>query len=120
LPKDAQETPGTAVDFEHLERQTHGDAALEHEVLQLFDRQCERLGADIAGPDAGRRVEAAHALVGAARAIGAWDVADLARAVEEDDRAHAGDLVRDLLAALSEAQLAVRARAGRGEGEVSN
>ena len=34
---------GEAIDRQHLSRMTFGDRSLEHEVLQLFDRQAELL-----------------------------------------------------------------------------
>ena len=71
------------VDLDHLARQTGGDRALEREVLVLFVERAasdlERLKAAAAG-DARR--EAAHRMVGSARAIGAVRVARLAAAVE--------------------------------------
>ena len=71
------------LDGEHLDRQTFGDVMLERELLELFERQCERLGPVIAGAGGAReRFEAAHALKGSARAIGAWRVAAMAERAE--------------------------------------
>ncbi len=76
--------PGEAtVDLDHLARQTGGDRALEREVLALY---LERSAIDldrlrVATTDDARR-EAAHLMVGSARAIGAMSVARLAAAVE--------------------------------------
>jgi HPt (histidine-containing phosphotransfer) domain-containing protein len=71
------------LDLAHLCRQTLGDAALEREVLALFEQQCRRLRPLIAtGEDRGARMDAAHTLKGAARAVGAWRVAELAERVE--------------------------------------
>jgi HPt (histidine-containing phosphotransfer) domain-containing protein len=78
------------LDLDHLHRQTGGDRALEREVLNLFLTQSatdlERIAS--AGSDRERR-QAAHGLVGSARAIGALEVARLAATVErtEDDPA---------------------------------
>jgi HPt (histidine-containing phosphotransfer) domain-containing protein len=76
--------PGTpAIDLVHLARQTAGDRDLEQELLAMFADQCVKHLATIraAGADAGR--DAAHTLKGAARAIGAWSVAEAAAEVEQ-------------------------------------
>jgi HPt (histidine-containing phosphotransfer) domain-containing protein len=70
------------VDLSQLALQTQGDTVLEHEVLRLF---ADRVGSDfdrLAAAPAGARREVAHLIVGSARAIGAEDVARLAKAVE--------------------------------------
>ena len=71
------------LDLEHLARQTADDRELEREVLALFLGQCMRLTPLIAG-EGGRaeRANAAHALKGAALAIGAVRVAELAGTIE--------------------------------------
>lgn len=71
------------IDLVHLSRQTGGDHALERELLVLFARQCvQQLRTIHVGPDARMRADAAHTLKGAARAVGAWQVADAADTVE--------------------------------------
>lgn len=72
-----------AIDLVHLARQTGGDEALEQELLALFADQCQRQ-IDIIREVADRMkcADAAHTLKGAARAVGAWNVADAADAVE--------------------------------------
>jgi HPt (histidine-containing phosphotransfer) domain-containing protein len=77
----AQQQP---IDFVHLACQTGGDQALEAELLALFAAQCARQLADMADPrrSAGQKRDAAHTLKGAARAIGAWGVAEAAQEVE--------------------------------------
>jgi HPt (histidine-containing phosphotransfer) domain-containing protein len=79
------------LDLDHLSEQTLGNRALEREVLGLFlthaDRQVAllRMARDVA-----ERREAAHALLGAARAIGAAEVSSLAGDIERrGDRAEA-------------------------------
>ena len=79
------------LDLDHLSEQTLGNRALEREVLGLFvlhaDRQIDliRSARDIAA-----RREAAHALLGAARAIGASDISNLAGTIERrEDEADA-------------------------------
>jgi len=75
--------PQNPIDTEHLSRQTGGDHDLERELLMLFSQQCVRLLRTIHGSaDRQARVDAAHTLKGAARAIGAWQVADAADRIE--------------------------------------
>ena len=64
------------IDFDHLRRYTLGDAMLEREVLELFCSHAPGLIAELrrAGSDRSWR-DAVHSLKGAARAIGAWEVA---------------------------------------------
>ncbi len=72
------------VDLVHLARQTDGDAALQQELLALFDRQSASLLAVAAdrSTERQRRADAAHQLKGSALAIGAGAVARAAAAVE--------------------------------------
>jgi len=79
------ETSEAPVALDHLARQTGGDASLAREVLEMF---LTRVAADLervkaAGPGEARR-QAAHLIVGSARAIGAGEVARLAAAVEAE------------------------------------
>jgi HPt (histidine-containing phosphotransfer) domain-containing protein len=75
--------PQSAIDLDHLARQTGGDHDLERELLALFAQQCVRhLRAIHQSQDVRARLDAAHTLKGAARAIGAWQVADAADAIE--------------------------------------
>ena len=69
------------IDIEHLKRMTLGDAGLEQEVLAMFAAQAARLIDALAGlpPEA---AALAHTLKGSARAIGAFQVADAAEALE--------------------------------------
>ena len=84
------------LDLVHLSRRTLGDRTLEREVLSLFARQLDiymdRLR-DAA--DCRARQEAAHALVGSARAVGAFDVAREAKAIEQDPVGDCGRLDRE-------------------------
>ena len=76
--------PQAAIDLAHLARQSGGDHALERELLALFAQQCVRhLRTIHAGADTQTRMDAAHTLKGAALAIGAWQVADAADAIEQ-------------------------------------
>lgn len=76
---------GEAIDRRHLQRATFGDRSLEHEVLQLFDRQAELLiGRMRDGDGGGARIGAlAHTLKGSAAGIGAGAVARAAEATEQ-------------------------------------
>ena len=77
------EARGEALDRAHLARQTSGDHALEREVLALFaDHAASALGLIKAAEGRSGRREAAHSLVGSARSIGAFRVADAAATIE--------------------------------------
>jgi HPt (histidine-containing phosphotransfer) domain-containing protein len=74
-----------AIDLVHLARQTGGDHELERELLCLFSQQCIRhLRTIHAAEDAQTRMDAAHTLKGAARAVGAWQVAEAADVIERE------------------------------------
>ena len=74
------------LDLDHLSEQTLGNQALEREVLGLFLTHAERQVARIrTARDLAERREAAHALLGAARAIGADEVGSLAGDIERRD-----------------------------------
>jgi len=76
--------PHTAIDFDHLSRQTGGDHELERELLVLFSQQCcGHLRTIHHGESLKARMDAAHTLKGAALAIGAWQVADAAGLIEQ-------------------------------------
>ncbi|MBE7185347.1 MAG: Hpt domain-containing protein [Methylobacterium mesophilicum] len=96
------------LDLDHLTRQTFDDQALEAEVLTAFVQQAELFGKRLAKPDEALPVELAHTIKGSARAVGAWNLAELAERYEttpdnERDRAK-------LVAAIFEADGAARAR----------
>ena len=76
-----------ALDLDHLGRMTLGDAALERDVLRLFDRQSEMLTERLRDASASAAASCAHTLKGSARGIGAWR---LARAAEQVERVVAG------------------------------
>lgn len=103
MPKTESMMRQNPIDFEHLSSITFGDRALESEVLGLFgERASASLIAIEQSPDADTREAAAHRLVGAARAIGANQ---LAAAAEEIERA--GELSPKAIESLSEAMAAV-------------
>jgi HPt (histidine-containing phosphotransfer) domain-containing protein len=78
-----------AIDLAHLTRMTHGEPALEREVLQLYATQADillnRILARPIGASAAAGVAAlAHTLNGSSRGIGAWEVAGAAAAIEAE------------------------------------
>ncbi|MBV8977950.1 MAG: Hpt domain-containing protein [Alphaproteobacteria bacterium] len=83
--------PAPIVDLGHLARYTGGDAALNAEILKLFDGQANelvaRLRAILAARDAKSWREVVHTLKGAARGIGAFPLGDAAAAAEPIDPA---------------------------------
>ena len=99
------------IDLVHLSKQTLGDAALETELLRLFEEQARAFAARLRAPapqnetarDIQQRIVLAHTLKGSSRAIGAFALADAAQAYEDALRANAPDAdasPRPLLAAL--------------------
>ncbi|MEM5501276.1 Hpt domain-containing protein [Ahrensia kielensis] len=73
------------VDLVHLARQTGGNRNLEEEVLQMFLRQAHKLTREMAQDcDCEARKLAAHNLKGAARAVGAFNVANCADDLENN------------------------------------
>lgn len=84
------------VDLVHLSRRTAGDRALEREVLSGFVRQCDLyLDRLHEARDATARRSAAHALVGSARAIGAFELARAAWEVEAETVRDCGRVDRE-------------------------
>lgn len=76
------------VDLVHLAKQCLGDENLELEVLRMFDRTLatyfERLKLATSFDDLAINL---HSIKGASVGVGAWTVADIAKACEEDMRA---------------------------------
>jgi chemotaxis protein histidine kinase CheA len=82
------------VDTAHLARYTMGDEALERELLRMFATQLQELvgglrAARKAGDAAQWRL-LAHTLKGAARAVGAFPIAEIAARAEKDGPGAAG------------------------------
>ena len=69
------------IDFGHLERYTMGEPTLTEELLRTFCAELSAYAPDIADPVAERA--ALHRLKGAARAIGAFPLADSAEWLEK-------------------------------------
>ncbi|MGQ0740785.1 MAG: Hpt domain-containing protein [Alphaproteobacteria bacterium] len=80
------------VDLHHLDRYTGGSRALNEEILRLFANQCHetlaRLEALAHSADAKSWREAAHTLKGAARGVGAFELAKAAAEAEGADPAN--------------------------------
>ena len=78
-----------AVDLAHLARYTGGDRSLNAEVLRLFVNQSAeligRLPSAIEARDAKTWHHVTHSMKGAARGIGAFDLADVAAGAEPLD-----------------------------------
>jgi HPt (histidine-containing phosphotransfer) domain-containing protein len=90
------------IDRAHLARYTLGDPALEQEILGLFIGQALRMrDALVAANEAGGWREAAHAIKGSARAVGAWRVADCAERAERLEPNRNAAERREILAALN-------------------
>lgn len=77
---------GRPIDLVHLARQTVGDKVLETEVLSLFARQARQAVAQLPELDNDARVALAHRLTGAAKGVGAFEVARRAAAIEAKPR----------------------------------
>jgi HPt (histidine-containing phosphotransfer) domain-containing protein len=96
------------IDLDHLERNSLGDPGLAREVLGLFAEQLTRVVGQLATLPSDADV-LAHTLKGSAQAIGAFDVAEAAAALElaiHDERAPTRALA-DLDAAATAARAAV-------------
>jgi CRP-like cAMP-binding protein len=79
------ESSGALIDRAHLAQMTLGDAALEREILSLFERQSELLIERIRTLPPAAVSTLAHTLKGSAKGVGAWNVARAAEAVELAD-----------------------------------
>ncbi|MBO6716363.1 MAG: Hpt domain-containing protein [Rhizobiaceae bacterium] len=70
------------IDMEHLTRQTLGDDSIAREVLGLFLIEMGAAREAIGAEEEAERREVAHRLKGAARAIGAFSLAESAAHIE--------------------------------------
>ncbi len=84
------------LDLVHLSNQTQGDANLEREVLGIFLTQSQVYLNMMDCSDVETRIRAAHSMKGAARGIGAFDLAELAEEVEHDRHNGYDQLKREL------------------------
>lgn len=78
-------TSGALIDRAHLAQMTLGDANLEREILNLFDRQAELLLGRMRSLPPAAVSTLAHTLKGSAKGIGAWNIARAAETVELAD-----------------------------------
>jgi HPt (histidine-containing phosphotransfer) domain-containing protein len=104
---------------EHLGRYTLGDKTLEKEILGLFLTQMPDLLASLRKAQSEREWKmAAHSLKGAARAIGAWQMASAAEDAERIDFAPGRqDACASATQRMEEAGTAVRLFAERWHAE---
>ena len=72
------------IDLKHLEKYVAGDLGLRDEILTIFAEQAELLSGKFSAEatDEGWRNNA-HALKGASRGVGAWEIGDLCEEAEE-------------------------------------
>ena len=98
------------IDIAHLKRMTLGDAGLEREVLAMFAGQAVRLIEALAALPADAAA-VAHTLNGSARAIGAFQVAEAAEALEAAlrDGGEASEALAALRHAVAQARQAIDA-----------
>lgn len=100
MPSERRQDP---IDLEHLRAITFDDRRLESEVLALFGERASASLIAIEQTDSDdERGQAAHRLVGAARAIGANELASAAAEIERTGR-----LTPEAVDALSDAMAAV-------------
>lgn len=92
----AMSTP-EPIDLNHLDLYTGGNRALNEEVLRLFDDHCRSMLAQLECHSANGQLwrHTTHTLKGAARGIGAFNLADAASAAE---KALPGDTAAILIA----------------------
>lgn len=78
-----QKVSAPPIDMVHLARQSLGDSDLEAEILQMFRCQSKVYLHRYRDADSSKdRHHAAHTILGSARAIGAWAVADAAKPLD--------------------------------------
>jgi len=71
------------IDFEHLRRETLGNAKLERQTLSLFARQASAYVAKVkTAPTLEERSVAARMLAGLAEGVGAFSIAYIAKEIE--------------------------------------
>ena len=71
------------IDLKHLEKYVVGDLGLRDEILTIFADQAKTLSQTFSVEAADKAwVDIAHALKGASRGVGAWEVGDLCEEAE--------------------------------------
>ena len=92
IPSTRSHAPDTALDIDHLDRQTCDDDALKVELLALFTGQARAILAVLEGvatgspAPRGSRPDLLHMLCGSARAIGCFALAAEAERLERHAR----------------------------------
>lgn len=95
--------PLPIIDFTRLAHRSMGSEGLETELLALFEAEAERLlGQAEAAANAEIRVERLHAVVAAARGVGAVRLADAALAAAQSAGSEAAPDLEPLKSALAE------------------
>ena len=76
------------IDLVHLARQCLGDEGLEQEILRLFKTTMGVYQARLAAATTPEELKMClHSIKGAASGVGAWTIADIAKALEADQAA---------------------------------
>jgi HPt (histidine-containing phosphotransfer) domain-containing protein len=113
-----------SIDEDHLGRMTLGDRRLEREVLEVFLRQTSIMLSRIAGGEPAVAAAAAHTLLGSARGIGAWRMAQAAERLEQvaSEAGEAGldRAIAELKAAAQEASVAIGERLTHSRNRTAN
>jgi HPt (histidine-containing phosphotransfer) domain-containing protein len=95
------------IDLVHLAKQCLGDANLEREVLRLFETTIRTYAGRLArATSIDEQVAVLHSIKGASAGVGAFTVADLAKAGEavvREGRPLEGEQIADLNVAIEEA-----------------
>lgn len=85
----AAETPSKRaarpIDLVHLAKQCLGDEHLEYEVLRLFDTTLATYFSRLQAAESAEAIALnLHSIKGASSGVGAWTIAELAKALEDD------------------------------------
>jgi HPt (histidine-containing phosphotransfer) domain-containing protein len=75
--------PDRAIDLSHLARMGHEDSETMWEMLRVFDLQIDVLMAHMTSEEPKTAAARAHLLAVSASSVGAWKVAESARAFEQ-------------------------------------
>lgn len=97
------------IDTDHLEKYVSGDISLRDEILTIFQDQIELLREKIdPASDDETWHNTMHAMKGASRGVGAWEVGDLCEKAEtlienfDNKQAARQELIKELLVKLDE------------------
>lgn len=104
------------IDLNHLEKYVAGDAGLRDEILTIFAEQAETLSGQFSADAADEGWhDAAHALKGASRGVGAWELGDLCEEAEKmiGDMAGKGERRAAILVSIRRKIAAVLAEVNR-------